>query len=443
MVDQSEVEKSGIPTVTISSNQFVGLAKATVTSTGLPDMAFVEVPHPMGMIPLAEIRAKADQAFPEIIRMATQWKPATAVKVAPKPPYPAERFKFMGTYASLNKMFYDKKWSLGMPIIPPTEEAVEGMLKGTKHNPGEVVWVVPPRQGQLTVELVATLGAMAGCKPEQMPLLLAIVKALSLPDYDWRGNATTTAPTTPFIIINGPIIKELGIACSTGVSGGRQPVNIALGYFVNLVGEIVGGAIPPKIDKSTQGSRGDISAYVLGENEAANPWKQSYAVEHGFKATDSVVTAFGAYLGTNNTDHTSVKGKDLLNTFAVGAAGVASGITSCLTKYDQPFTWQNAVKFMFFIVGPEHADTIYRDFPTKRAMQDYLLKKIAVPLWGYAPDQCKIPKEYGKYDENTLIPRFTTPEQIHIVVSGGPGKQSQIWPPFVTDMKPVSVVVEE
>ena len=71
------------------------------------------------------------------------------------------------------------------------------------------------------------------------------------------------------------------------------------------------------------------------------------------------------------------------------------------------------------------------------------MNKIAVPLWGYAPDQCKIPKEYGKYDENTLIPRFTTPEQIHIVVSGGPGKQSQIWPPFVTDMKPVSVVVEE
>jgi hypothetical protein len=443
VVDQSEVEKLGIPTVTISSNQFLALAKSTVTSTGLPDMAFVEVPHPLGMIPLEEIRAKADRAFPEILKMATQWKPAAAVKAAVKAPYPADRIKFKGTYASLNQMFYDKKWSLGMPIVPPTVEAVQEMLKGTKRAPSEVVWVVPPRQGQLTVELVATLGVMAGCKAEHMPLLLTIIKAISHPDYDWRGNTTTTAPTNPIIIINGPIIKELGIAYGTGVLGGEMPVNIALGYFINLVGDIVGGSMPPDADKSTQGSRGDLVALVLAENEAANPWKQSYAVEHGFKPTDSVVTAFSGYLGTNNTDHTSVKGKDLLNTFALGAMGVASGITSCLTKYDGPFSWLNAVKYMYLFVGPEHADTMYRDFPTKRAVQEYLVKKIAPPLWAYAPDQCKIPESFGKYDENTPIPRFTSPEQIKIVVTGGAGKQSQIWPPFPSGMKPVSVIVEK
>jgi hypothetical protein len=182
---------------------------------------------------------------------------------------------------------------------------------------------------------------------------------------------------------------------------------------------------------------------VLGENEEANPWKQSYAVEHGFKATDSVVTAYGAYMGTNNTDHTSVKGKDLLNTFAVGAAGVAAGITSCLTVYQQPYQTTNRVKYVFLLLGPEHADTIYRDFPTKRSVQEYLVKKAVLPFWGYAPDICKPPKEFGPYDENTMIPRFTGPEQIHLVVTGGSGKQSQIWPPFTTGMRPVSVVVEK
>jgi hypothetical protein len=93
------------------------------------------------------------------------------------------------------------------------------MLKGTSRRPGEVVWVVPPRMGQLTVELVATLGTMAGCKPEHMPVLLAIVKAISNPDYDWRGSSTTTAPTTPVIIINGPIVNELGVGYSTGRLG--------------------------------------------------------------------------------------------------------------------------------------------------------------------------------------------------------------------------------
>ena len=413
-------------------------------SIGLADMAFVEVPHPMGMVSLPEIRAKADQSFPEILRMATQWKPLrTEIPGLGKPPYPAERIRFKGTYSSLSKMFYERKWSLGLPIVPPTPEAVAEMLKGTSRKPEEVVWVVPPRMGQLTVELVATLGVMAGCKPEHMPLMLAIAKAVSHPDYDWRGSTTTTAPTTPIIIINGPILDELGIAYSTGALGGEQPANIALGYFLNLVGDIVGGSIPPDPDKSTLGSREDLVAVVLGENEKQNPWKQSYAVEHGFKPTDNVVTAFSAYMGTNNTDHTSVKGTQLLNTLSLGAAAIACGITSCFTQYEKPYAVDNRVKFVFFFLAPEHADTIYKDFPTKRAVQEYVVKKAVAPYWSYAPEICTVPKEFGPYDENTMIPRFTAPQQVHIVVSGGPGKQSQIWPPFTTVMRPVLVLVEK
>ena len=86
---------------------------------------------------------------------------------------------------------------------------------------------------------------------------------------------------------------------------------------------------------------------------------------------------------------------------------------------------------------------MYRDFPTKRAVQEYLVKKTALPFSGYAPAACVVPKEFGAYDENTMIPRFTQPEQFHIVVAGGSGKQSQIWVPFVTNMKPVSVVMEK
>ena len=437
------MEKLGIPTITVASTAFVSLARSTMESIGLADMAFVEVPHPMGMVSLPEIRAKADQSFAEILEKATRWKPArTEIPGLGKPPYPAERIKFQGTYESLNKMFYEKKLSLGLPILPPTPEAVDKMLKGTSRKPDEVVWVVPPRMGQLTVELVGALGVMAGCKPEHMPLMLAIIKAISHPHYDWRGGTTTTAPTTPVIIINGPILDTLGIGYSTGALGGEQPVNIALGYFVNLVGDIVGGSMPPDPDKSTLGSREDLVAVVLGEDEKENPWKKSYAVEHGFKPTDNVVTAFSAYMGTNNTDHTSVKGAQLLNTLSLGAASVACGITSCFTQYDKPYAVENRVKFIFLFLAPEHADTIYKDFPTKRAVQEYVLKRAVAPYWSYAPEICKVPKEFGPYDENTMLPRFTTPEQIHIVVAGGPGKQSQIWPPFTTVFKPVSVLVE-
>ena len=443
MVDQAEVEKVGIPTVTASSDQFVGLARNTVKSLGLPDMAFVEVPHPMGMVSLQEIRTKADEAFPKIVQLATQWKPAGGAVQKITPAYPADHIKFKGTYEALNKMFSNKGWSISLPIIPPTPEAVAAMLKGTTRKPSEVVWAVPPRMGQLTVELVAVYGVMAGCKPEHMPLLLAVVKALSNPDYDWRGNSTTTAPTNPVIMINGPILDELGIGYSTGVEGGEMPVNVAVGYFVNLVGDIIGGSVPPDIDKSTQGSRGDLVAVVVGENEKLNPWKQSYAVEYGFKPTDNVVTAFSAYMGNNNTDHTSVKSREILNTFAAGIAGASSGVTSCLTQMDKGQSNANAVKFVFLFLGPEHADTIYNEFKTKKEVSEYLVKKSALPFWMYAPLRCVVPKEFGAYDENTLMPRFTKPEQIRIIVTGGPGKQSQIWPSFPTVMKPVSVLIEK
>jgi hypothetical protein len=438
------VEKLGIPTVTVATTAFLSLARSTMESIGLADMAFVEVPHPMGMVSLADIRAKADQSFAEVLQKATQWKPSrTEIPGLGKPPYPAERIKFRGTYESLNKMFYEKRWSLGLPIIPPTPDAVAEMLKGTSRNAGEVVWVVPPRMGQLTVELAAALGVMAGCRPEHMPLMLAMIKAISHPHFDWRGGSTTTAPTTPVIVINGPILDELGIGYSTGALGGEQPVNIALGYFVNLVGDVVGGSMPPDPDKSTLGSREDLVAIVIGENEKQNPWKQSYAVELGFKPTDNVVTAYSAYMGTNNTDHTSVKGTQLLNTLSLGAAAVACGITSCFTQYEKPYAIDNRVKFVFLFLAPEHADTIYKDFPNKRAVQEYVVKKAVAPYWSYAPEICTVPKEFGPYDENTMIPRFTKPEQVHIVVAGGPGKQSQVWPPFTTVFKPVSVLVEK
>ena len=98
-----------------------------------------------------------DAAFGDIVKAATQWQPVKEKEAAQESPYPAKTFKFTGTYADVNKLFAKRKWSLSLPIIPPTVDRVREMLKGTKHAPSEVLWVVPPRQGMLTVELVAVL----------------------------------------------------------------------------------------------------------------------------------------------------------------------------------------------------------------------------------------------------------------------------------------------
>ena len=361
-------------------------------------------------------------------------------------------FKFTGTYADVNKLFAKRKWSLSLPIIPPTVDRVREMLKGTKRAPSEVLWVVPPRQGMLTVELVAVLGVMAGAQPEHMPLLLATIDAMKAPEAAWRGTSTTTAPTSPLIVISGPIVEKLKLNAGTGTAGGENPVTNALGYFVNLVGDVVGGSVPPNFDKSTQGSSFDLVANVICENAKETPWDKTFAEEQGFTRDDSVVTISTSYLANANIDHDSVASEDLLNTFSAGIAGSASGIASCLTvtipdeksPYNKPLSaWSNSVSYAVLVISPEHAATMYRDMKSKDAIRDYLVKNTVLPYKFYTKATCVPPEAFGPYDANTLIPRFTQRESIKMIVSGGPGKQSQFWVPFPQVLKPVSAKIAE
>lgn len=418
-----------------------------MASIGITDMCFVEVSHPIGMIPKEDVIAKADGAYKAIVDAALTWKPAaSASSQQQRPPYPAIRATITGTYADVLRTFEQRKWSAGMPIVPPTPELVAEMLKGTKRDPAEVVWDVPPRMGQLTVELVAAYGVMAGCKPEFMPLLLALVEAFKDPAADWQGSTTTTAATVPFILISGPVIEELKIQSDTGVLGSFNKANASIGYFINLVGDVIGGSVPPNIDKSTHGLPSDHVAVVFAENAPANPWKQTWAMEQGFKATDSVVTVFGAYPGGANVDHNSTTGQALLDTLGYGISGLASGIGACYAEYGNDSSERyNQVTFAFLMLSPEHSATVHKDFPDKAAAKAYLQKNTgkAFKYYTAGPLGCVPPANVKDFGPDTWMPRFMKPESFNIVTTGGAGKQSQLWVPFITSVKPVSVKIEK
>ena len=199
---------------------------------GVADMAFVVVPHPMGGIPLPEITQKAKDAYPLMVKAAIDWKP-TVTMPAPKPVYPAATFSFKGSQGDVNDLFFDKGWSLGLPINPPTTEKVAAMLKGTTRKPDEVLGQLKPRMSSLTVELVAVAGVMAGCKPEHMPVLIAISEAMLDPKANWVGVATATGSVGALIVVNGPIAKEIGIASGQGAATRGHYANAAIGYAVN------------------------------------------------------------------------------------------------------------------------------------------------------------------------------------------------------------------
>ena len=428
----------GIPTVTIASSEFVALARETMLSLGVVDAPFVVVPHPMGMISKAEITKKAEDAFSEIIKMATGWTPTGSLPPT-KPAYPAERFKESGSIAEVNKLFFSKGWSLGLPIVPPTPELVTEMLRGTSLAADHVIGHVPPRMGILTVELAAVHAVMAGCKPQYMPVLIGALQAMLDNRANWRGAATTTGTASLLVIINGPIVKEIGIASAQGAAGKMHQANASIGYALSLIALTVGGSKPPSPDKSTLGTPAQFVPWIFGENEDALPlgW-EPFHVKRGFKKEDNVVTVMGIYPPVENIDHWSVTPEEHLTWWGHLATPLVSIGGPC---------WETQMEQVHIVgIGPEHAELVAGAGWSEEQYRRAFWEKARLPFSAWpkgCPNVDIVAKKLGiTLKPETMIPITYRPENIETVIAGGAGKHSHYFAPF-PECFPVSVKVQK
>jgi hypothetical protein len=391
----------------------LNLAKATWTSLGATDFAYVVVPHPMGGIALDEIRAKADAAFPAMLEIAQKWTPAAATVDQERKPYPARQFTFTGTETDASDLCYKRGWTDGLPIVAPTVERVNEMLKGTSSKPGDIIGNVPPRNGILTVELAATFAVMAGAKPEHLPVILASAEALLNPKHDLRGATTTTNPCAILIVVNGPVRDELGIQYGVGALAPSPSgqANAVIGRAVNMMMDVVGDSQPPK-DMSTLGNPGSYTM-VMGENEQANPWK-TLAVQQGAKPGASTVTVFEVRSFVNNNLHEPTKPETLLHPMAKAIAPVSglaeSGLECSPDARD------------LLVLGPEHADTIAKSGWSLEQVQEYIFENSRVAKKDYLIRMEGKEPSCRKDEENISI--LPSPKGLAVMVAGGPGKHS-------------------
>ncbi len=180
----------------------------------------------------------------------------------------------------------------GLPVCPPTEEAVREMLAATSRDPSEVIGLIAPRWGRATVEKIAVNAVMAGCLPEYLPVVLAAVEGLVCEHSPLETVQSTTAPLAPVIIINGPIKKTLQINYGSGCLGPGWQANATIGRAIRLLLLNVGGGIPGESDMATTGHPHKYT-FCFGENEEASPWEPLH-VEQGFPLEQSTVTiAYG------------------------------------------------------------------------------------------------------------------------------------------------------
>ncbi len=185
---------------------------------------------------------------------------------------------------------YDRGWSDGLPVVPPSETRVLRMLEGTTRDPQEVLAIIPPDLVECTVEKVAVNAVMAGCLPEYLPIVLAAVEAACGDEFNMHGLLATTMPTAPVLIVNGPIRNEIGMNSGMNVLGQGNRANSTIGRALQLVIRNVGGGKPGGVDRATHGSPSKIGL-AFPEDEEGSPW-ESYAVSRGFSPDQSTVTLF-------------------------------------------------------------------------------------------------------------------------------------------------------
>ena len=422
-------ERAGVPSVSIVATTFMPQGRLVASALGISDAQLIEYPgHPT---------VDSDETFGQkLAGMGEQVATALATDVGSKvvSGEPGTRdIVFKGTLDEIQAFFTEELWSEGLPIIPPTIERVEQFLRFTDRTPDEVIGPLLPENRAATVWNVAVNGVMAGCRPEYMPVLLAVVEAIADPEFRIMDGGSTPG-WEPLIVLNGPIIKQLGFHYGSGLMRVGIQANTSVGRFLRLYMRNVAG-LRVKSDIGTdKGSIAQTFNVVMAENEdvcAEMGW-EPFSVERGFQPGENVVTVQSvAYLtppiysaGAQASDH------------ATEITEIFGGSCS---------HWAHMGLRQFFpllLLGPGIAEVFAREGWTKQQIREYLVDHAQMRAGDMEADayhisasrmklserveQGELPKEFAQSsDPDRLVPVFRQTDddhQIGIVVGGDPGR---------------------
>jgi hypothetical protein len=402
--DAISVEDLHRPAVVLANEGFVTDGRSAASNKGMPAVRIVSETVPCECNVMEDVEAGIGLALDRIIEALT--KPLAPEEAAPKRKDKdrPSRVVFRGQLEEFNRFFYKRGWGDGLPLLPPTEDAVREMLAATDLPPDHVVGKIEPRYGKATVEKIAVNAVMAGALPIHMPILIACVEAVADRQAHLGAYGTSTGSWMPFWIVSGPVRNDARVNCGSGALSPGDIANAAIGRAMGLIIKNIGGARKAVEDMGVYGNPGKYSC-VIGEAEEASPW-QPLHVEQGLAPEDSAVTLFFPNCYSQIWQYGS-DDKGLLNSVIYNLSPGRGGLT-CL------------------LVTPTQARVLAQKGWSKPMIRKFVHEYGRVPA--YRHPGFYTGGGWTKRSPETVPPNamdavaiVPNPEFIKIVVTGGPG----------------------
>jgi hypothetical protein len=331
----------------------------------------------------------------------------------------AERLSLEDDPVAISEEYYERGWTDGLPIVPPTPERVERMLAAWNAAPEASIGPLQPAFAEATLEKIAINAVMAGCRPEHLPAVVGALQCMTVPAFNLNAVQCTTSSTTPLILLNGPIRGELDVNCASNALGPGRRSNAVIGRAVRLVMLNIGGASPGDVDKASLGQPGKYT-FCLGENEEASPW-EPFSVEQGLAPGESAVSVFGVTGSIEVRDSSSQTGEGVMKTMAHSMTSAAFVTASNGGDGGQALV----------ILTPEHAQLIAAGGYSKADAKAWIWNEARMTLDQFSPECAANVEEWQRASghwEDGVVRVTARPEDIWILVAGGAGSKSVFVP---------------
>jgi len=305
--------------------------------------------------------------------------------------------------AGLIEAYFERGWTDGLPVVPPTEKAVAEMLAGAGMRGDEILGEIPGRNTVVVADKVAINAVLAGCRPEYMPVVAAAIRALCHPDFAYHGPASSTGGSAMVLIVNGPIARRIGLNSGNNAFGQGWRPNATIGRAVRLVMMNVMQARPGLLDRAALGNPGKYS-FCFAENEDDHPW-EPFHVARGLHVDQSAVTLYASNSLYQVYNQLAAEPEPLLRCFADALSNL--GLPN-VKGFNQALV----------VLAGEHTEVVRQSGWSRRQFQSFLVEHTRRRV-ADLKRAARLPGDVTSGDESSWRYLFEKPEDILIVCAGG------------------------